>query len=145
MQVVLAFGVAVALFLPAAVAAQAAETAKTTLKIQDERGQPLAEVTVRIESAAGTSLVTTTSSVDGAAIVPKLPRGRHRVIVSDARGEIGAAVLVVADSGEVAIVTIQTPGAGSAHFTDEVIVSAEAGSVQESAQAPQSVNAISRD
>ncbi len=146
-QVVLALGVALpaALLLPAVVAARPAETAQTMLKIQDERGQPLAEVKVRIESAAGTSLGTATSSVDGAARVPRLPRGRHRVIVSDARGEIGAAVLLVTDSGEVATVTIQTPGTGSAHFTDEVVVSAEAGLAQESARAPQTINAISRD
>ena len=42
------------------------ETRQTTLKVQDEKGQPLAEVKVRIESAAGTSLGAATSSVDGA-------------------------------------------------------------------------------
>ena len=63
------------------------------LNLQDEKGQPLSNVKVRIESAAGTSLATATSSSDGTASVPRLPRGRHRVIVSDARGDIGVAVL----------------------------------------------------
>ncbi len=120
------------------------ETEQTTLKVQDEKGEPLAEVKVRIESAAGTSLGTATSSVDGAATVSRLPRGRHRVIVSDARGEIGVSVLVIGESADVAIVTLTRASSASAHFTEDVLVSAEAGSAQEAARAPQSTNLISK-
>ncbi len=136
-----------ALFLPKALTlrALADEAQETRLRVQDESGKPLGDVQVRIASAAGTSLANTTASSDGLVTVPRLPRGRHRVTVSDAKGEIGAAVLVVTDSIDVAIVRIRTGTAEPAHFREDVIVSAEAGVAQERSRTPQSTNAVSRE
>lgn len=130
---------------PAAAALAEEEGARTTLKVQDENGKPVAGVRIRVESAAGTSLVNAVASDDGSVSVGRLPRGRHRVVVSNSTGQIGIAVLVISDSSESAVVTLKSAGTGSAHFTEDVLVSAEAGTAQEAARTPQSTNSISRE
>ncbi|HQZ16782.1 MAG TPA: TonB-dependent receptor [Vicinamibacteria bacterium] len=142
----LALSAVLPLTSPAAAAVLAdEESAQTILKVQDERGKPLAGVTVRVESATGTPLANATVSNDGTASVARLPRGRHRVVVSDSTGEIGLAVLVIGESADAAVVTLKGGAAGSAHFSEDVLVSAEAGTAQEAARTPQSTNAISKD
>ncbi len=142
----LALGAPLPLTSPAAAAILAEEqSAQTILKVQDERGKPLAGVTVRVESATGTPLANAKVSGDGTASVTRLPRGRHRVVVSDSTGEIGFAVLVIGESADAAVVTLRGGPDGSAHFSEDVLVSAEAGTAQEAARTPQSTNAISKD
>ena len=119
------------------------ENSGTTLRIQDEAGKPLAGVRVRIESASGSPLASAVAGSDGSAVVGRLPRGRHRVIVADETGALGSAVLLVSGVGENVIVSIKRGGA--AHFAEDVVVSAEAGLAQEAARAPQSTNSISKD
>ena len=118
---------------------------QTTLKVQDENGKALGNVHVRIETAAGTPLAVSTTSAEGLAQIKRLPRGRHRVLVSDKRGDLGVAVLRVDGRSDLVTLTLRTAGAGSAHFAEDVLVSAEAGLAQESARAPQSTNTISKD
>jgi len=142
----LALGIAGQAAAPEAAAALVEEEAgRTTLKVQDENGKPLGGVRIRVESAAGTSLASAMASEDGTASVSSLPRGRHRVVVSNAAGDIGVAVLVIGDPKETALVTVSSTGTGPAHFAEDVLVSAEAGTAQEAARTPQSTNAISRE
>ena len=130
---------------PVVAALAAAAAGRTTLTVQDETGKPFAGVHVRVESGSGTSLASATVSSEGSVVVARLPRGHHRVVVSDARGEIGRAVLVIDGPGEAATVTIRRGASSPAHFSEDVLVSAEAGLAQESARSPQSTNAISKD
>lgn len=143
---VLALGAAFEVSSPDPAMAELVEedAARTTLKVQDETGKPLAGVRIRVESAAGTSLANATVSEDGSVSVGRLPRGRHRVVVSDAAGDLGTAVLVIDGSSEV-VVVVKSVSAGSAYFSEDVLVSAEAGSAQEGARSPQATNAISKD
>ena len=144
---VLVLGAAFEVSVPETRAAMLAEeeSAGTTLKIQDENGKPLAGVRIRVESASGTSLANATVSLDGSVTLGRLPRGRHRVVVSDSTGEIGVAVLVIGESTEVATLTLNRGSARPAHFSEDVLVSAEAGSAQEAARSPQSTNQILKD
>lgn len=144
-RTLLALAMGLALASPSGSAAQppAADTAQTLLKVQDENGKPLAGAHVRIESAAGTPLSDATVSSEGTVQVSRLPRGRHRAVVSDARGELGIVVLVIGDSNEAATLTVRS--AAAAHFSEDVLVSAEAGLAQEGARSAQSVNSIPKD
>jgi outer membrane receptor protein involved in Fe transport len=141
---------AVLFFLGAVVAPPAAakvvedEKKSGTIRVQDENGKPLAEVRVRVDSAMGSPLTNVMVGNDGTAVIDRLPRGRHKVVVSDGAGVIGTTVLVVTESGDVATVIIRS-GAGAAHFAEDVLVTAEAGLAQQSARAPQSTNSISKD
>ncbi|MBX7184083.1 MAG: TonB-dependent receptor [Vicinamibacteria bacterium] len=143
----LALCVALQIASPATGAAAFAEeeAGVTTLRVQDENGKPVAGLRLRVESASGTPLANAVVSDDGSVSVGRLPRGRHRVVVSNAAGELGVAVLVIGESPETAVVTVKSTGAGPAHFAEDVLVSAEAGTALEAARTPQSTNAISRD
>lgn len=126
--------------------AKAAPTSglQTRITVRDESGKPLPDVRIRVESSSGISLVDTVVSPDGSVLVSQIPRGRHKATVSDRGRVIGTAVLVVTEERDDLVVTIRA-GAGAAAFSEAVVVSAEAGSAQESARTPQSTNSISRD
>jgi hemoglobin/transferrin/lactoferrin receptor protein len=134
-----------ALLPPAPVEATALEQEKPTftIRVQDDGGKALGAVRVRIESMAGTTLASGTTSAEGAVTVDRLPRGRHRAVVSDEKGDIGAAVLVVGDTNDA--ILIVKPGEGKTQFAENILVSAEVGSAQEAARVAQSTNSISKD
>lgn len=129
---------------PAAAAPIDGEVARTVVKIQDDEGKPRAGVTVAVHSASGTPLGGGTASDEGLVTLSPIPRGRHRVAISGPPGEFGTGVLVIDGSGA-ATVTIGRGASGSAYFSEDVLVSAEAGLAQESARSPQATNSISRD
>jgi hemoglobin/transferrin/lactoferrin receptor protein len=114
-----------------------------TLKLMDDGGKVLGAVRVRIESMAGTTLASGATSADGIATLERLSRGRHRAIVSDNTGEIGAAVLAVGEGNEATLII--KPRNTKAQFAENILVSAEVGTAQEAARVAQSTNSISKD
>lgn len=128
---------------PAAVGPVPPAPDQSVVRVQDETGRPLAGARVRIEAATGTSLGSGIAGADGSVRVAALPRGRHRVVVSDTTGDLGTVVLAIVDPDAVALVTVKRAG-GTAQFAEDVLVSAEAGLAQERASAPQSTNLIAR-
>jgi hemoglobin/transferrin/lactoferrin receptor protein len=135
----------VVLTLPVGTSGRTLQDEKTvfTVKVMDDGGKALGAVRVRVESMAGTTLASGITSAEGVASLDRLPRGRHRAIVSDDRGDIGAAVLVVGRSQEATLII--KPADGKALFEENILVSAEVGSAQEAARVAQSTNSISKD
>lgn len=112
----------------------------TTLVVTEEDGQTRkAGVRVLIQTASGTPLALATTDANGSISIPRLPKGRHRAFLSDASGDLGVVVVEVADQASVLV------RLSRARFSEDVLVSAEAGLAQDRASAPQSTNLIRRD
>lgn len=132
-----------ALAAPAEIEANEEDAFETRLRFLNGAGRALVGARVRVDSAAGTPLASAVTDGEGRISMRGLPRGRHRLSVSDGTGLLSTSVLVVSGPSDLTL-TINGPDE-PAHFTEDVLVSAEAGLAQESARAPQSTNAISKD
>ena len=125
-------------------AVQSAAPASVRVVVVDDAGQPIPEAVISINSAHGTHLATAVTTAEGSASVDVLPRGRHRVRAYQDDVLIGTGVLIVSDDVDAIRVTIRRRSPGTAHFEEDVVVSAEAGLAQETASLAQATNSISR-
>ena len=121
------------------------DRATVTINVVDENGAPFPGVTVKVQSASGTTLATAITSTEGVAALSTLPRGRHRLVASNPSGVLSTTVLTVGLDHGIVTVTLDKAGVETTRFSAQVTISAEVGAAQGVEASPQATSVLTRD
>jgi hemoglobin/transferrin/lactoferrin receptor protein len=128
--------------LAAPLAQAKTDAAPARVLVLDEDRKPLHGASIQIFSGSGSAIASEVTDSEGSLSVVDLPRGRHLVRASRDGVLLGTGALRVSTGQHELTVIIR---AGPApQFSEDVVVSAEAGLAQETSRLPQSANSMAR-